>query len=132
MKTLRRSSCPVSCVLDLVGDRWTLLIVRDLMLGKRRFDEFLQSAESIATNILSDRLQFLCDQGFIWKETDPTDRRRFRYALSPKGESLTRLVGELARWGLVHIPKTCLAKEALPYFKALNLGSAPHRRYRVR
>jgi DNA-binding HxlR family transcriptional regulator len=117
MKISRRSSCPVSCVLDLLGDRWTLLIVRDLMLGKRQFDEFLQSAEGIATNILSERLRSLCDQGFIAKKIDPVDRRRFIYALSRKGQSLTPLVGELARWGLAHIPKTRLAREALPYFE---------------
>jgi DNA-binding HxlR family transcriptional regulator len=120
MKTWRRSSCPVACALDLVGDRWTLLIVRDLMLGKRRFDDFLQSAEGIATNVLSDRLRTLCDQGFISKQADATDHRRYHYALSRKGENLARLVGELARFGLAHIPKTRLAKEALPYFQALD------------
>jgi DNA-binding HxlR family transcriptional regulator len=120
MKNWRRSSCPVACALDLVGDRWTLLIVRDLMLGKCRFDEFLQSTEGIATNVLSDRLRTLCDQGFISKRPDATDRRRYQYALSPKGENLVRLVGELARFGLAHIPKTRLAKEALPYFEALD------------
>ncbi len=61
----RRSNCPVACTLDLVGDRWTLLVVRDLIWGKTRFDEFLASPEGIATNILSSRLRLLEDLGYV-------------------------------------------------------------------
>jgi DNA-binding HxlR family transcriptional regulator len=117
MKIAGRSSCPIASVLDLVGDRWTLLIVRDLILGKSQFDEFLQADEKIATNILSDRLQFLCEQGFLIKETVATDRRKIRYTLSPRGAKLGLLVKDLAQWGLANLPRTRLAKEALPYLK---------------
>ena len=105
----RRSNCPVACALDLAGDRWTLLIIRDLILGKTRFEEFLASEERIATNILSSRLKALEDLGFIVKEDDDLDRRRVRYSLTKSGKTLGKLVRGVAEWGLKNLPQTKLA-----------------------
>src|SRR5215475_12256984 len=77
----RRSDCAVACTLDLIGDRWTLLIVRDLVRGQRYFDDFLRSSEGIATNVLSARLRALCELGLVEKAPDPSDRRRCTYRL---------------------------------------------------
>ncbi|MEM9067560.1 MAG: helix-turn-helix domain-containing protein [Myxococcota bacterium] len=103
----RRSSCPISFSLDLLGDRWTLLVVRDLALkGKRTFSELHQSDEGIATNILSDRLARLEERGVLTKERDPEDRRRFRYGLTDAGKALLPVLVELIVWGATHDPKT--------------------------
>jgi DNA-binding HxlR family transcriptional regulator len=113
----RRSTCPVACALDLIGDRWTMLVVRDLFLGKQRFDEFLASSEGIATNILADRLQLLHQQGLVTKSPDEEDRRRFRYELTPAGKSLRDVIVPLARWGLDHLPGTKLLPAAAKVLK---------------
>ena len=105
----RRSDCPIACTLDLVGDRWTLLIVRDFVLGKTRFDEFLASEEGIATNILSARLKALEDLGFIARKSDAVDRRRVRYRLTRRGKPLRKLVRGIADWGLKNLPQTKVA-----------------------
>lgn len=105
---LRRSDCPIACVLDIVGDKWTLLVIRDLALGKRHFEEFLDSPEKIATNILSDRLRRLELLGYVTKGVDPDDRRKSLYLLTARGEQLRTLMRYLARWGLKNIPKTAL------------------------
>ena len=105
----RRSNCPIACTLDLVGDRWSLLIVRDLLLGKRRFDEFLASEERIATNILSSRLKRLEDLGFVVRKGDDRDGRRVQYSLTRSGKLLGKLVRGIADWGLKNLPQTRLA-----------------------
>ena len=108
----RRSPCPVACALDLIGDRWTMVVVRDLFLGKQRFDEFLTSPEGIATNILADRLKLLQEQGLLTKTADEEDRRRFHYELTPTGRSLRDVIVPLARWGLANLPGTKLLPAA--------------------
>lgn len=102
----RRSSCPVACTLDIVGDKWTLLVVRDLALGKRHFEEFLESPEGIASNILTARLRMLQSLGYVAKRTDSDDRRKSIYEFTEQGESLRRLMRYLALWGLKHLPET--------------------------
>lgn len=102
----RRSDCAVACTLDLVGDRWTLLVVRDLAAGKRYYDELLRSPERIATNILAARLRTLMEYGLIEKEPDPTDQRRSAYRFTQKGLCLRELLGHIAAWGQKHIPGT--------------------------
>jgi DNA-binding HxlR family transcriptional regulator len=109
---LRRSNCPIASTLDLVGDRWSLLIVRDLLLGKKRFDEFLASEEGIATNILSSRLRVLEDLGFVLRKGDDRDGRRVQYSLTRSGKSLGKLVRGIADWGLKNLPETRLAPGA--------------------
>jgi DNA-binding HxlR family transcriptional regulator len=105
-KPWRRSDCAVACTLDIVGDRWTLLTVRDLRRGKRYFDEFLRSPEGIATNVLSGRLRALCEQGLVEKVRDSSDHRRYVYRLSDEGLRLGELLGAVAAWGLKHLPGT--------------------------
>jgi DNA-binding HxlR family transcriptional regulator len=105
-KPEHRSDCAVACTLDIIGDRWTLLVVRDLLRGKRHFDDFLRSPEEIATNVLSARLHALCEQGLITKAPDPSDERRYTYQLSDKGLRLGDLLGNIAAWGLKNLPGT--------------------------
>mgnify|MGYP001366494947 FL=1 len=100
----RRSPCPLACVLDLIGDRWTLLVVRDLACGKSQFKDFLASPERIATNILSDRLSRLLEAGLASRR--PLGPGRDAYELSPAGRSLLPAVQGLADWGLSHIKGT--------------------------
>jgi DNA-binding HxlR family transcriptional regulator len=102
----RRSDCAVACTLDIIGDRWTLLIVRDLLRGGRHFDDFLRSPEGIATNILAARLRALCEQGLVEKMPDSSDQRRYTYRLSNEGRCLGELVGDIAAWGLKNLPHT--------------------------
>ncbi len=96
----RRSGCPVSISLEMLGDRWSLLVVRDLMVrGLRTFKEFQESGEGIATNVLADRLQKLEAVGIIAAEADETDGRRVNYRLTEKGIDLAPVLLELLIWG---------------------------------
>jgi DNA-binding HxlR family transcriptional regulator len=101
-----RSKCPITRTLDLVGDKWTLLIIRDMLLGKTCFDEFLKSAEGIAPNILANRLRTLTEQRLIKASTVPGDRRRVRYQLTRSGEEFRTLARMVAEWGLIHVAGT--------------------------
>ncbi len=96
----RRSPCPVACALDVFGDRWTMLIVRDLVLGRGRFKEFSASPEGIPTNILSDRLVRLLEHGVI--EHIPADdgTKRLAYRLTQKGCALRPILKAMRDWGL--------------------------------
>ena len=99
----RRSGCPVSISLETLGDRWSLLVIRDLMVrGYRTFKQFEQSEERIATNILADRLRRLERNGIIRAEADPTDGRKVIYQLTEKGIDLAPLLLELLIWGARH------------------------------
>jgi DNA-binding HxlR family transcriptional regulator len=102
----RRSLCPVACALDIVGDRWTLLIIRDLFGGKTRYGNFLASAEKIPTNILADRLKRLEREGLIARVPYSTRPPRMEYHLTLEGRELGRTVDALATWGLTHCPGT--------------------------
>jgi DNA-binding HxlR family transcriptional regulator len=92
--------------LDIIGDRWTLLVVRDLLRGRRYFDEFLRAPEGIATNVLSARLRALCELGLVERAPDPSDQRRCTYRLSNDGLHLGELLGDIAAWGLKYLPGT--------------------------
>ncbi len=99
-----RSTCPIGTSLDLLGDRWTLLVMRDLLLaGRTRFGE-LGASESIATNVLSERLRRLEGAGVVTKHRDPNDGRRFVYRATPRGADLIPLLLELGCWGASHTP----------------------------
>jgi DNA-binding HxlR family transcriptional regulator len=94
------SACPINASLLVLGDRWSLLIVRDLLFaGYRTFNEFLHSGQGIATNILADRIKGLLDAEIISKEPDPDDGRKWIYRLTPKGVDLAPILLELSRWG---------------------------------
>ena len=102
-KSKHRSGCPVSISLEILGDRWSLLIVRDLMVrGYRTFKEFEDAGEGIATNILSDRLRRLKSTGIIATEVDDSDRRRVNYRLTQRGIDLAPALLELLIWGARH------------------------------
>lgn len=101
-KSQWRSPCPIACTLDIIGDRWTLLVVRDLLFGKRYFDEFLASPEGIATNILSARLAWLTELKLVRRVPSEQDKRRVAYELTEKGQSLKQVLKETARWGMEH------------------------------
>lgn len=102
-RTQRRSGCPLNASVEMLGDRWSLLIIRDMMLrGSRTFKEFLESWEGIATNILADRLQRLEKYGIIRAERDPSDGRRLVYLLTPKGIDLAPVLTEMVLWAARH------------------------------
>ena len=100
----RRSQCPIACTLDLLGDKWTLLVLRDIVIFKKsRFEQFLESPEKIATNILTDRLHKLEKAGLISKATYGNHRLRMAYTATEKGISTTPMLNEIVKWGLKNI-----------------------------
>jgi DNA-binding HxlR family transcriptional regulator len=102
-KPPRRSSCPINVSLEIFGDRWSLLIVRDLILRSyRTYKEFLSSEEGIATNILAERLQRLEKAGIITTSRDAEDRRKIVYRLTEKGIDLAPILVELVLWSAQH------------------------------
>lgn len=108
-QTRRRSDCPVSYALEVLGDRWTLLIIRDLLFaGKQHYRQFLRSDEKIATNILADRLRRLEAAGIVEKGPDPKNRRAFLYELTRKGTDLAPALLELIRWAARHDPDSAV------------------------
>jgi len=99
----RRSTCPINASLELLGDRWSLLVVRDLLFaGTRTYKDFLHSEEGIATNILADRLASLLASGLIASDRDPEDGRKVVYRLTGKGIDLAPALLELGRWAVRH------------------------------
>lgn len=102
----RRSLCPVACSLDVIGDRWTLLIIRDLFAGKRRYGEFLNSPEHIPTNILAERLKRLEGAGLVASAQYSEHPPRFEYGLTQRGRELSPVLDALAIWGLEQFPGT--------------------------
>src|SRR6478736_3042563 len=106
MKTInRRSECPISYTLDIFGDKWTMLIMRDLLLfGKDSFSEFLCSDEKIATNILTDRLNVLLQEGFVTKHTAPTNKSKFLYRPTEKAIEMIPILSEITLWAEKYNP----------------------------
>ena len=102
-----RSPCPIAGALDLVGDRWTLLVIRDLLLyDKHRFAEFLASPERIASNILADRLDRLESCGLVERRKYADHPPREEYHLTARGRDLAPVLRELIRWGQLHVRGT--------------------------
>jgi len=98
--------CPVASTLELMGDRWTLVVVRDLFLGKHRYSEFQDSPEGIPTNILAERLKRLEALEIVEKTAYQPHPIRYDYTLTPKGRELLPVVRALREWGLKHVPNT--------------------------
>lgn len=111
----KRSSCPAACALDIAGDKWTLLVVRDLLRGRHTFKELLAADEGIPTNILADRLKRMEQGGLI--EAEPYQDRpvRWRYELTPKGRDLGHVLAAMARWGRKHVRGTKIPLEFRAY-----------------
>jgi DNA-binding HxlR family transcriptional regulator len=129
-----RSGCPVSSALDLLGDRWSLLIVRDLMVRSyRTFREFQHSGEGIATNVLADRLHKLEAGGILMREPSPNDRRSTNYRLTEKGIALAPVLLELLIWGARYEENdaSCAAIDQMAGNRAAVLAEA-YRRWKLR
>jgi DNA-binding HxlR family transcriptional regulator len=121
----KRSCCPIANILETVGDKWTLLVIRDLFLNKRRFGDFAGSPEKMPTNILAERLKRLEDEGMIQKIAYQDNPVRYEYTLTQKGKDLEPILKEMIHWGLKHV------KGAKVFIKAqdkVNDGSKAARR----
>ncbi len=105
-KSQSRSNCPIATTLSFVGDRWTLVIVRDMLVGKKRFKEFLDSPERITTNILTDRLNSMERNGLVAKSAYQTNPTRFEYELTNKGIALHPVLQDMCLWANEHEPQT--------------------------
>lgn len=112
-----RSDCPINFALELLGDKWTLLIIRDLLFkDKKSYLEFRQSDEKIATNILSDRLQKLERHGFVTKTVSTQNKSKFEYKLQPIGHDLLPVLLELFAWGAKHNPDLAFPRNFVEQF----------------
>lgn len=103
-----RSGCPINLTLEILGDKWSLLIVRDMIFGNRRhFRELLlRSEEGIASNILADRLKRLREQGIVTRADDPSHKQKAIYSLTAKGIDLLPVLAQMAAWGRRYLPVT--------------------------
>lgn len=106
--TFQRSCCPITNGLNIFGDKWTLLIIRDLVLGKRRYQELISSPEKIASNILADRLKKLETAGLIIRRAYQQKPARYEYLLTEKGVDLKPVLEAISRWGQDHHPGTAV------------------------
>lgn len=105
MNEEHRSGCPINLTVELLGDRWSLVILRDIiLLGKRHFRELLESNEGISSNILSDRLRMLVDEGMLTRSADPTHKQKIIYSLTEKSIALTPVLAQIAIWGSHYLP----------------------------
>ena len=110
-KPFLRSACAIANSLDIVGDKWSLLVVRDLLHGKRTYGELASSPEHIPTNILADRLKRLEGAGIIVSTPYQERPVRYAYTLTPKGSALGDVLLAFVRWGKQHIPGTVTLNE---------------------
>lgn len=106
MATIRRSSCPINLAIELFGDRWTLLILRDIVFaGRRHFRELLRgSDERITSSVLADRLDRLVDAGILTRADDPTHKQKAVYSLTDSGVDLVPVLATIGNWGATHCP----------------------------
>jgi DNA-binding HxlR family transcriptional regulator len=107
-----RSICSISCALEILGDKWTLLIIRDaLFVGSKSFGEFRSSPEKIASNILTDRLEKLVSNGIFEKNRNPDNKLKFDYTLTDRGQQLKPILFAMGKWGNENIKGTCSVEE---------------------
>jgi DNA-binding HxlR family transcriptional regulator len=106
MDDAQRSGCPINLTLEILGDKWSLLIIRDMMFGNRRhFRELLtKSDEKISSNILSDRLKTLVEEGILTRVDDPTHKQKGIYSLTEQGIELLPILAQMAAWGFKYLP----------------------------
>jgi DNA-binding HxlR family transcriptional regulator len=113
-----RSYCPINLGLEIFGDAWTLLVLRDMMFaGKRHFRELLHSDEGISSNILADRLKRLCDRGILTKRDDPTHKQKAIYSLTERGIALLPVLLQVGAWSRAHLVET---RRSDPWALAIN------------
>lgn len=106
VKDEHRSACPIASTLDVVGDKWSMVVLRDLLTGKRRFGQFLTSPERITTNVLADRLARLEGYGLVSRQAYSEHPPRFEYLLTEKGAGLLPVLQEISRWANRYLPGT--------------------------
>lgn len=100
-----KSTCPINLTMEIIGDTWSLLIIRDMAaLGNSTFGEFLEAKERIGPSVLTDRLNHLERKGIIEKKSNDQDKRKFTYSLTDKGINLIPIVYEVAVWGSINLP----------------------------
>lgn len=117
-KIKRRSDCPISFGLDLFGDKWTLLIIRDIMFkGKHYYSDFVNSEEKMATNLLADRLGLLNKEGIIFKSQDPHHKQKIVYKLTKKGIDLIPILVEIIMWSAKYDKNSAVDKEFVHAYK---------------
>lgn len=123
MKFRNASGCPIVFFQRVFGEKWSILILRDILFRqKRHYQEFLESEEGIATNVLADRLQKLEQEGLLHKSKDPKNLRQFIYAPTEKALDLLPLFIELVLWSVRHDPKCAVPQDAIRHMKKDRLG----------
>ena len=124
MAQTERSGCPINLTLEQLGDRWSLIVIRDVMFGNRRsFGELLaHSEEGIATNILADRLKRLTAAGLLWRAPDPAHRQKSVYSLTEASIQLVPLLAQMGAWGRRHTP---VSRELSVRAELLEKGGPP-------
>lgn len=145
MDDAHRSGCPINLTLEVLGDRWSLLIIRDMIFGDRRHfrEMLLKSEEGISSNILADRLKRLLDRGIVTRAEDPSHRQKAIYSLTEQGIELLPVLAQMASWGRKYLPATeelgiraqllqeggpKMWAELMEELRATHLGAAPGRR----
>ena len=119
-KNKYRSNCSISCALEIIGDKWTLLIIRDIIIGETKsFGDFRSSPEKIASNILSDRLEKMVSYGILIKRVNKKNKLKFDYTLSKIGKELEPVMMAISKWGHQSINGT---QSAYAQIKLVNLG----------
>ncbi len=113
-----RSGCPIATTLDLVGDRWTLVILRDMQTGKSKFSEFLSSPEGIATNVLTNRLEKMVKTGLVRRKAYQKRPLRHEFLTTKKGQALLPVLQEMCHWGNRFLPNTWVPPESFMQAKA--------------
>jgi DNA-binding HxlR family transcriptional regulator len=105
MRKDMRSGCPINLSVEILGDRWTLLVLRDIVFtGARHFRELLGGAERISSNILADRLALLVDRGLLTRSDDPSHKQKVTYSLTEQAIELVPVLAQLSIWGVRHLP----------------------------
>lgn len=126
-KIKKRSECPISSALDIIGDKWSLLIIRDIALsGKNTYNEFLKGEEKIATNILADRLVMLDEAGILVKEEHPDSKAKIFYRLTQMGIDLVPLLVETILWSDKYLVISPQAKEFATLLRQNKAGMIEH------
>ena len=144
MSGAHRSGCPINLTLEVLGDKWSLLILRDMMFGNRRhFRELLRSEEGISSNILADRLKMLLDEGLLTKADDPSHKQKAIYSLTEKAIELLPVFAQIGAWGTRHLPVSeelsirakllaeggpAMWEDFMAELREVHLGSAPRKR----
>ena len=107
MRDDQRSGCPINLTLEMLGDKWSLLIIRDMIFGgKRHFRELLRSEEGISSNILADRLKMLTEMGMLTKRDDPSHKQKAIYSLTEKAIALVPVLAQVGAWGRKYLPSS--------------------------